>query len=153
MTSPTLSLTQDDALSVLEYWHAGAERLMLVSRRAGERVIRIGRGRIRSATPRELRIDTDYGRLRIAMHSAAFEFGALAPRAAARIRETQLDGLLIHQQLDEWIFLRSTPSQLPTRRRWPVEAFADLGTYALAIGDPRSETVLPAGCYSPHHGV
>jgi hypothetical protein len=154
MTSPTLVLTQDDALSVLEYWHANAERLMLVSRRAGERLTRIGRGRIQSATARELRIDTEYGHLRIAMDSAAFEFGALATGAAARVRETQSDGLRIRRELDDWIFLRSTPSQQPTRRRWPGGASADLGTHLSPVGGPRSETVystVGADALAPSH--
>ena len=111
----TLTLTQDDALSVLEYWHASAERLTLVYGRAGERVTRIGHGRVRNATPRELRIDTDCGRLRFTMQAAAFEFGRLAPRAPAHVRETQSDGLLIRLELDDWIFLR--PSYMPARER------------------------------------
>lgn len=101
----TLTLTQDDALSVLEYWQASAERLVLVYRGRGERVTRIGHGRVRKATARELRIDTDRGRLRVTMHSAAFEFRGLS------------DGLLIRPELDDWIFLRSAPVHPGTPRR------------------------------------
>ena len=117
----TLTLTQDDALSVLEYWQESAERLMLVYRRADERVTRIGRGRIRNATARELRIDTDAGRLRVTMHAACFEFGALGPRSARCSRETQADGLLIRPQPDDWVFLRSgaATARHSTRRREP----------------------------------
>jgi len=106
--SPTLPLTQDDALSVLEYWQANAERLMLVYRGTDEQVTRIGHGRVRNATARELRIDMDRGRLHVTMHSAAFEFRTLTPGA---------NGLLIRAERDNWIFLRSAPVHPATPRR------------------------------------
>ena len=117
MANSTLTLTHDDALSVLEYWHSSAERLMLVHGKAGERVTRIGHGCVRDATSRELRIDTDYGRLRVAMHSAAFEFGTLAKRALACSRGTRSDGLLIRSELDGWVFLRATSDRQPIGER------------------------------------
>jgi len=116
MANSTLTLTHDDALSVLEYWHSSAERLMLVQSKAGERVTRIGHGCVRDATSRELRIDTDYGRLRVAMHSAAFEFGVLAKRAACS-RGTRSEGLLIRSELDGWVFLRATSDRQPIGER------------------------------------
>jgi hypothetical protein len=115
MASSTLTLTPDDALSVLEYWYTSAERLMLVYRRAEECVTRIGCGRVRNATAREVWMDTNHGRLHIMMHSAAFEFGTLARGAAACFHEIQADGLLICVDLDDWIFLRSAPARLLSR--------------------------------------
>jgi len=112
-----LTLTQDDALSVLEYWQARAEPLMLVYRRAGEPLTRIGSGRVRDATARALRIDTDAGGLRVRMHAAGFEFGTLGPRSAHRFRETPSEGLLIRPEHDHWIFLRSAPALHTSRRR------------------------------------
>ncbi len=109
---PTVLLTQDDALSLLEYWHTSAEPLMLVHRRPDERVTRIGRGRVRSATVQELRIETPHGPLRITMHSADFEFRTLARAATPCVRKTPADGLLIHLGPDHWAFLRSAP-ELP----------------------------------------
>lgn len=119
LANSTLTLTQDDALSVLEYWQHSAERLMLVYRRA-DAVTRIGQGRVRNATARELRIDTDAGRLRVAMHSAGFEFGTLAARPAPCLREAQSDGLLIRPKLDDWLFLRAAPARQPGRLREPA---------------------------------
>jgi len=110
MANSTLALTPDDALSVLEYWYASAERLMLVYRRAAECVIRIEHGRVRNATACELRIDTGQARLRIRMHSAVFEFGALAPATSTSLHRTQSDGLLIRLGVGDWIFLRSRES-------------------------------------------
>ena len=116
MASSTLTLTADDALSVLEYWHTSAERLILVYRRAEEGVTRIGCGRVRNATAREAWMDTNHGRLHIMLHSAAFEFGTLGRGAAAAcLHEIQADGLLICVDLDEWIFLRSAPAWLSSR--------------------------------------
>lgn len=115
MASSTLTLTPDDALSVLEYWHTSDERLMLVYRRAEECVTRIGCGHVRNATAREAWMDTNHGHLRIMMHSAAFEFGTLARGAAACLHGVQEDGLLICADLDDWIFLRSAPARLSSR--------------------------------------
>lgn len=109
MASSTLTLTPDDALSVLEYWHMSAERLMLVFRRAEECVTRIGCGRVRNATAREAWMDTNHGHLHVMLHSAAFEFGKLAHAASACLHEVQEDGLLICVDIDDWIFLRSSP--------------------------------------------
>ena len=120
MPSSTLTLTHDDALSVLEYWRDSAERLTLVYRTAADRLTRIGRGRIRKATAREARIDTDYGCLRITMDSAFFEFGMLASTTAACFRGSRADGLLIRVELDDWIFLRSAPALQPSRPRQPM---------------------------------
>jgi hypothetical protein len=117
MASSTLTLTPDDALSVLEYWHASAERLVLVYRRAGECVTRIGPGLVRNATACELQIETGYRRLRITMRSAVFEFGALAPGSSACLRRTRSDGLLIRLDPGDWIFLRSVESASLTGRR------------------------------------
>lgn len=116
MASSTLTLTPDDALSVLEYWHMSAERLMLVFRRAEECVTRIGCGRVRNATAREAWMDTNHGHLHVMLHSAAFEFGKLAHAASACLHEVQEDGLLICVDIDDWIFLRSSPALLSGRR-------------------------------------
>lgn len=118
----SLTLTQDDALSVLEYWQACAERLMLVYRSAEEGITRIGHGRVRDATARELRIDADGESLRVRMHAAGFEFGTLASRAATWMRETPADGLLIRLKADHWMFLRSAPARPASRRREPGPA-------------------------------
>lgn len=118
MTSSTLALTPDDALSVLEYWHTSAEQLVFVCRRTEECLTRIGCGRVRNATAREAWMETNHGRLHISMHSAAFEFGTLTRDAAECFRETQGDGLLICVDRDDWIFLRSAAagqSRRPTR--------------------------------------
>lgn len=116
LASSALTLTPDDALSVLEYWQASAERIVIVYRNTDEPVTRIAHGRVRNATPRELRIDMDHERLRVAMHPAAFEFRTLGAGLSRPPAESPADGLLIRPKLDHWVFLRSDPLH-PARPR------------------------------------
>lgn len=73
-----LDLAPDDALTVLEYWHASAAQLMFVYLRSDGALTQIGRGRIQQATPNVLKLDLPDGQLEILVGDADFEFGAMA---------------------------------------------------------------------------